>query len=151
MASLLAYFSLLSLNPPSPLIHPLHPHYHTIVIGGGVAGSSALLELSRHAAGPVLLLERGSIGVGIVNPQPELGFQKHQKYQEPNAFDTVDKEEIQQGLARAKQSGTAVFGNAALATTIKMMTQLYPSDSESFVKHHGKKGAELYLEMAKED
>ena len=47
-------------------------------------------------------------------------------------------------------SGSAVMTAAAAAPTIKMMVQLYATDSKTFISHHGQEGAARYLSLTRE-
>lgn len=86
----------------------------------------------------VVLLEAGTPGDGVSSGSniPRDAFLRPDDCDEENVF------------SFAQKSGSAVL--EAPAGTIKMMVNLFPSDTASFCRHHGEEGARRYLTLAHE-
>jgi glycine/D-amino acid oxidase-like deaminating enzyme len=106
-------------------------HCDVVIIGGGIAGASAAFHLSQQTERNIIVLERGYAGQGVSNPV--------------SLPDHASTEIEGNSLQWAHASGSAVMSSAS---TIKMMTQLFAADSESFKSHHGTEGVIRYLKLA---
>ena len=106
-----------------------------LIVGGGVAGSSAAYHLACAGVRNILVLETGSIGNGILEPVDSPEYAR-------NKLET-DNELT---WCHAKRSGTAVMTQTSC---IKMMVRCYACSSEEFIHHHGIEGAKQYLTLTK--
>jgi glycine/D-amino acid oxidase-like deaminating enzyme len=108
-------------------------HADIVIIGGGVSGASAAYHLAQvvPSTESIVILERGRFGEGSNSKVVLPGH--------------VPPNEGSADLPWAHASGTAVM---EAASTIKMMTQLFASNSTEFIRHHGVEGVRRYLRLA---
>jgi FAD dependent oxidoreductase len=90
-----------------------------VIVGAGVAGTSALYHLIRNCTTETTETTNAALDIHIVDAGPAPGV----------------------GL-ETRSSGTAVLSTGRCS---KIMTQLYACSTEAFVAHHGTIGARRYL------
>jgi len=106
-----------------------------VIVGAGVAGAGAAYHLVSSGVKNIVVLEAGSIGNGC-----------HDTPKSPDhARNDLDMDQEVE-YRHAHRSGTAVLPETS---TIKMMVQLYASSSADFITHHGREGAQRYLQLTK--
>lgn len=106
-----------------------------VIIGAGVAGASAAYYLNRAGCANVIVLDSGNSGWGGTDPVIA-------------PYHAVMRRGDDQGgvFTHANRSGTAVFSHHE-AGQIKMMMQGFPVAAEEFIQHHGRDGAQKYLQL----
>jgi glycine/D-amino acid oxidase-like deaminating enzyme len=104
-----------------------------VIVGGGVAGSAAAYHLTNAGVKDIIVLECGTPGHGRTEK-----ICLHKELADLS-LDHIDQEkEFHHGL----RSGSSVM---SVATTVKIMMQMYFSTTDEFIKHHGKDGVKKYL------
>ena len=105
--------------------------YDVIIVGAGVAGSSAAYHLEQQ--------QQYDGGDGNININILVIDEGREAGEGPSS----------QSSSSQRHSGSATMPSN-VAPCVKMMVQLYATDSDTFVKHHGVVGAKRYLEATGE-